>query len=71
VKLSQNAAKSCVEPSLLCGRELWGNDELGEIEQRLTNAFEAMLELGGQCGVRGILIIDGPLVLFREGPAAS
>jgi len=53
VKLSQNAAKSCVEPSLLCGRELWGNDELGEFQQRLTNAFEAMLELGGQGGGGG------------------
>jgi hypothetical protein len=53
VELSENAAKACFEPSLLGGRELWGNDELGEIQKRLTNAFETMLELGGQGGGGG------------------
>ena len=53
VELSENAAKACFEPSLLGGSELEGNDELGEIQERLTNAFEAMLELGGQGGGGG------------------
>jgi len=47
VELGQNAAKACVEPSLLGGRELGGNDERGEIQQRLTDAFEALFEFGG------------------------
>ena len=53
VELSQNAAKACFEPSLLGGSELEGNDELGESQERLTNVFEAMLELGSQGGGGG------------------
>ena len=53
VKLSENAAKARFEPSLLGGSELEGNDELGEIQERLTNALEAMLELGGHGGGGG------------------
>jgi len=50
VELSQDAAKACFESSLLGGRELGRNDELGEIQERPTDAFEALLELGGQRG---------------------
>ena len=53
VELSQDALKACVEPSLLGGSELFGNDELGEIQECLTDAFEALLELGGEGGGGG------------------
>jgi hypothetical protein len=53
VELSQNAAKACFDSSLLGGREFGGNNELGEIQERVTDAFETLLELGRERGGGG------------------
>lgn len=47
-ELGENAAQLRLEAPLLGGRELGRNRKIHEVEQRLVDALESLLGLGGK-----------------------
>jgi hypothetical protein len=53
LELIEHAPVLGLDTSLLGGSELWRNDEVGEVDEGLADALEALLEFGGLLGGGG------------------